>query len=79
VADKGDVVLEHHVGSPDNSPGGPPCNTSHTDYWCDNGPDNRSDDAAGPHNAGGAIDNSICLRCLDSHGCGEGGNAERGE
>src|SRR3954465_15565347 len=47
VADKEDVVLEHHVGSPDDTTGGPPCNTSHTDYWCDNGPANRSDDAAG--------------------------------
>src|ERR1700676_281409 len=37
VADKEDVVLEHHVGSPNDTPGGPPCNTSHADYWCDNG------------------------------------------
>src|SRR5215212_12164334 len=33
VAEKRDVVLKHHVGSPDDTPGGPPCNTSHADCW----------------------------------------------
>src|SRR5204863_8899839 len=76
VAEEGDVVLKHHVGSPNNTPGSTPGNTS------DAGPDDcyaGSGDAAGAVDTGGTIDHSICLRCLDSHGCGEGGNAERGE
>jgi hypothetical protein len=79
VANKEDVVLEHHVGSSDDTPGGPPCNTSHADYWRDYWRDNGSDDAAGAVDTGGTIDNSVCLICVDSHGCGEGRNAERGE
>src|SRR5215218_4143034 len=39
VAEEEDVMLEHHVGSANDTPGGPPCNTSHTDDWCHNGPD----------------------------------------
>src|SRR5206468_2461655 len=40
VAEEGDVVLKHHVGSPNNTPGSTPGNTSD---GCDAG----SDDAAG--------------------------------
>src|SRR5882724_4530199 len=79
VAEKRDVVLKHHVGSPNNTPGSTPGNTSH---GCYAGPDDcyaGSGDAAGAVDTGGTIDNSICFRCLDSHGCGERGNAERGE
>jgi hypothetical protein len=73
-------VLEHHVGSPDDTPGGPPCNTSHTDYWCgDNGPDKRSDDAAGPHNTGGAIDYGVCVGNFRHHGRGERNDGESRE
>src|SRR5229473_852573 len=72
VAEKRDVVLKHHVGSPNNTPGSTPGNTSDGCYA-------GSGDAAGAVDTGGTIDNSICLRCLDSHGCGERGNAERGE
>src|SRR5882757_9763209 len=72
VAEKRDVVLKHHVGSPNNTPGSTPGNTSDGCYA-------GSGDAAGAVDTGGTIDNSICLRCLDGHGCGERGNAERGE
>src|SRR5258705_12825612 len=72
VAEKRDVGLKHHVGSPNNTPGSTPGNTSHGCYA-------GSDDAAGADDNGGTIDYSICLKCLDSHGGGERGNAERGE
>src|SRR5882672_8556976 len=79
VAEKRDVVLKHHVGSPNNTPGSTPGNTPD---GCYAGPDDcyaGSGDAAGAVDTGGTIDNSNCLRCLDSHGCGERGNGERGE
>src|SRR4030088_1184625 len=72
VAEKRDVVLKHHVGSPNNTPGSTPGNTSDGCYA-------RSGDAAGAVDTGGPIDHGICLRCFDSHGCGESCNAERGE
>jgi hypothetical protein len=68
VAEKEDVVLEHHVRSPDDTPGCPPRNASHTDHWRNDGRDDRSNDAAGAVDTGGTIDNSICLRCLDREG-----------
>jgi hypothetical protein len=51
VAEKGNVVLEHDVGSPDSTPG----NTS------DSGRDDGSDEAAGAYDTGGTIDYSICV------------------
>src|SRR5712664_198122 len=73
VAEKGDVVLEHDVGSPDSTPGSTPGNTS------DSGRDDGSDDAAGADDTGGTIDYSICVSRFDSHGRGERGNGESGE
>src|SRR5713101_8419177 len=73
VAEKGDVVLERDVGSPDSTPGSAPGNTS------DSGRDDGSDDAAGADDTGGTIDYSICVWRFDSHGRGERGNGESGE
>src|SRR6266699_5300132 len=72
VAKEGDVVLEHHVGSPDSTPGSTPSNTSDR---CDAG----SDDAAGAVDALGTIDYCICVRRLESHGRGERGDGESSE
>src|SRR2546425_969948 len=79
VAEKRDVVLKHHVGSPNNPPGSTPGNTSDGCYAA--GPDDGagSGDAAGAVDTGGTIYDGVCLRCLESHGCRERGNAERGE
>jgi hypothetical protein len=73
VAEKGDVVLEHDVGSPHSTPGRTPGNTS------DSGRDDGSDDAAGADHTGGTIDYGICLWRFDSHGRGECGDGESGE
>src|SRR3977135_3842304 len=72
LAENRDVVLKHHVGSPNNTPLSTPGTTS--DGCCA-----RSGDAAGAVDTGGTIDHGICLRCFDSQGCGESCNAERGE
>src|SRR5207237_10697850 len=65
MAKERNVVLEHHVGSPDDTPGSTPGNTS--DGRCDNG----SDDAAGADDARDTVDYSICVRSIESQGCNE--------
>jgi len=50
VTEKRDVVLKHHVGSPNNTPGSTPSNTSD---GCYAGPD---DGYAGSGDAAGAVD-----------------------
>src|SRR2546423_2202855 len=52
VAEKREVVLKHHVGSPNNTPGSTPGNTSDGCYAGSAAP-------AGALDTGGTIDNSI--------------------
>src|SRR4051794_19479598 len=73
VTEKRNVVLKHHVRSPNNTPRSTPGNTSdgcHT-AMSDNGA--GSGDAAGAVDTGCTVDDSICLRWVDSHGCRERG------
>src|SRR5947207_15927211 len=79
VAEKRDVVLKHHVGPPNNPPGSTPGNTSDGCYAAASHDGAGSGDAASAVDTGGTIDDGICLRCFDSHGCRERGNAQRGE
>jgi hypothetical protein len=72
-------VLKHHIGSSNNTPRSTPGNTSDGCYAAGSDDGAGSGDAAGAVDTGGTIDNSICLRCVYSHGCRERGNAERGE
>src|SRR5205814_2916716 len=73
VAEKREVVLKHHVGSPNNTPRRTPGNASDGCYAAGSDDGATSGDAAGAVDTGGTIDDSICLRCLDSHGCRERG------
>jgi hypothetical protein len=54
-------VLKVYVGSPNNTPGSTPGDTSDADYAGSNDSYAGSDNAAGAVDAGGTIDDSICL------------------
>jgi len=77
VTEERDVVLEHHVGSPDNTSGSTPGNTSDADDGTD--ADDGSDDAASAVDAFDTVDYSICVTSLDSRGCADRGDGESGE
>jgi hypothetical protein len=76
-------VLEHHVGSPDNTPRGTPGNTSDADDRSNDADGSDADagsgDAASAVDACGTVDYSICVTSLDNRGRGDCGDGESGE